>query len=129
LAGAAGLAVLVASADRAQQILQLSGSFISKAASLFVLILAIAVARIDDHHPFPRLGPAILTTIARAVMVALIGAFIGEPARSDVGWVAAILALAVTALDGVDGWLARRTQMASDFGARFDMEVDALLII
>ena len=32
-------------------------------------------------------------------------------------------------LDGVDGWLARRTRMASDFGARFDMEIDALLIL
>jgi len=32
-------------------------------------------------------------------------------------------------LDGVDGWLARRTGMASAFGARFDMEVDALLIL
>jgi len=32
-------------------------------------------------------------------------------------------------LDGVDGWLARRTSLASAFGARFDMETDALLIM
>jgi phosphatidylglycerophosphate synthase len=32
-------------------------------------------------------------------------------------------------LDGVDGWLARRTKMASPFGARFDMEIDALLVL
>jgi phosphatidylglycerophosphate synthase len=31
-------------------------------------------------------------------------------------------------LDGMDGWLARRTAMASAFGARFDMEIDALLV-
>src|SRR4029079_15189952 len=31
--------------------------------------------------------------------------------------------------DGVDGWLARRTRLSSRFGARFDMEVDALLIM
>jgi phosphatidylglycerophosphate synthase len=31
-------------------------------------------------------------------------------------------------LDGVDGWLARRTGTASAFGARFDLETDALLI-
>src|SRR5262249_57229581 len=30
--------------------------------------------------------------------------------------------------DGVDGWLERRTGLESAFGARFDMEVDALLI-
>src|SRR5205085_2332105 len=39
---------------------------------------------------------------------------------------AAILA---TLLDGIDGWLARRSGMSSAFGARFDMEVDALLIM
>src|SRR5439155_607224 len=33
-----------------------------------------------------------------------------------------------TVLDGADGWLARRTRMESAFGARFDTEVDALLI-
>ena len=32
-------------------------------------------------------------------------------------------------MDGVDGWLARRTRMVSAFGARFDMETDALLIL
>jgi phosphatidylglycerophosphate synthase len=37
--------------------------------------------------------------------------------------------LLATALDGVDGWLARRHGIASDFGARFDMEIDALLIL
>ncbi len=33
------------------------------------------------------------------------------------------------ALDGVDGWLARRRNEATAFGARFDMETDALLIL
>jgi phosphatidylglycerophosphate synthase len=32
-------------------------------------------------------------------------------------------------LDGVDGWVARRTGTASEFGARFDMEVDAFLLL
>ena len=35
----------------------------------------------------------------------------------------------VTVLDGMDGWLARRSTLASAFGARFDMETDALLIM
>ncbi len=35
----------------------------------------------------------------------------------------------VTLLDGVDGRLARQSGMASAFGARFDMEIDALLIL
>jgi phosphatidylglycerophosphate synthase len=32
-------------------------------------------------------------------------------------------------MDAVDGWIARRSRMTSRFGARFDMEVDALLIL
>jgi phosphatidylglycerophosphate synthase len=32
-------------------------------------------------------------------------------------------------LDGVDGYVARRTRTVSELGARFDMEVDAFLIL
>ena len=46
-----------------------------------------------------------------------------------VAWAAAFAAAVVVSLDGVDGSLARRTGMSSPFGARFDMEVDALLIL
>jgi phosphatidylglycerophosphate synthase len=35
----------------------------------------------------------------------------------------------VLTLDGLDGWLARRGGWASAFGARFDMETDALLVM
>jgi phosphatidylglycerophosphate synthase len=40
-----------------------------------------------------------------------------------------VIGSVAAALDGVDGWLARRTRTASSFGARFDMETDALLIL
>jgi phosphatidylglycerophosphate synthase len=40
----------------------------------------------------------------------------------------AISAVAL-ALDAVDGWVARRTKSVSPLGARFDMEVDAFLIL
>lgn len=39
------------------------------------------------------------------------------------------LATAVFALDGVDGWLARRQGLASEFGEYFDKEADALLVL
>jgi phosphatidylglycerophosphate synthase len=42
--------------------------------------------------------------------------------------VAAVAVLAL-ALDGVDGWLARLRGTQSRFGARFDMETDALLAL
>jgi len=41
---------------------------------------------------------------------------------------AAIAALAL-ALDGFDGWLARRQQLVSDYGGRFDIEIDAVAVL
>lgn len=68
-------------------------------------------------------------TTARALLVALVAALIGEPRRPAVAAGAVMASLLVTVLDGVDGWVARRRGTTSDFGARFDMEVDALLIL
>ncbi len=39
------------------------------------------------------------------------------------------LALALFALDGIDGWLARRSALASEFGEFADKESDALLVL
>jgi phosphatidylglycerophosphate synthase len=58
----------------------------------------------------------------------LVASLIGEPGLPPVAATAAAVGLGVTVLDGVDGWLARHARMASAFGARFDAEVDALLI-
>ncbi len=41
----------------------------------------------------------------------------------------AACAAVVFALDGIDGWLARRTGTASEFGEYFDKETDALLML
>ncbi|MEM7491361.1 MAG: CDP-alcohol phosphatidyltransferase family protein, partial [Pseudomonadota bacterium] len=49
-----------------------------------------------------------------------------EAVAAHRGAIVALAALAL-ALDGVDGWLARRAGLVSDFGARFDMEVDCIL--
>ena len=76
------------------------------------------------------LGPADVVTLARAVLTAGVAAlvaeaFVGPPA------VGVLVALATVGLvlDGVDGRVARRTGTASAFGARFDMESDALLVL
>jgi phosphatidylglycerophosphate synthase len=79
--------------------------------------------------PFTRFGAANLVTSVRALLVVLVVALGGEPRVPAVANAIVILAVAATLLDGVDGWLARRLAIASAFGARFDMEVDALLIL
>ena len=106
----------------------MSGLYIAKAGVVFAVIMAIAMARLRAHHPFPRFGPANQMTTVRALLVALVAGFIGEPYAPGAAILAAATSGVATLLDGVDGWLARRSRMTSGFGARFDMEVDALLI-
>jgi phosphatidylglycerophosphate synthase len=72
------------------------------------------------------LGPANAVTYGRSLVVAGVTALVasGGPAYPIV-----VLAVAALALDGVDGMVARRTASASALGARFDMEVDAFLLL
>jgi phosphatidylglycerophosphate synthase len=92
-------------------------------------IVSLPVIRFARDHPFRAFGPANQVTTLRAAIVVLVVGLIGEPTRPSLAASAAAASLVVTLLDGVDGWLARRTRMAGDFGARFDMEIDALLIL
>jgi phosphatidylglycerophosphate synthase len=111
-------------------VLPFGATFPLKAALCFAVVGAIAGSRINTrNHPFARFGPANQVTTARAVFVALIAGAIGEVDDPAIAAAAAAGAIAVTAMDGVDGWVARRAGISSTFGARFDMEVDALLIL
>lgn len=76
-----------------------------------------------------RFGPANQVTLARAVLVTMVAILAVGPPSPVVASTAVALSLVVTLLDGVDGWLARRTRTVSAVGARFDMEVDAALIL
>jgi phosphatidylglycerophosphate synthase len=67
-------------------------------------------------------------TLARLALVALAAAAVLHGGAAA-AWSAVALATVAAALDGVDGWLARRQGTASAFGARFDMETDQLLIV
>jgi CDP-alcohol phosphatidyltransferase len=76
-----------------------------------------------------RLGPADLVTFTRAVLTGAVAALTAEAflGRSVVVPLV-LLATAALVSDAVDGRVARRTRTSS-FGARFDGEVDALLIL
>jgi len=75
-----------------------------------------------------RLGAASQITLLRAALVVLLAALLGERAAASLALTAVVLATLAALLDGVDGWVARRSGTATPFGARFDMETDALLI-
>jgi phosphatidylglycerophosphate synthase len=102
--------------------------YLLKSAGLFTAIMLIALGRVRAHHPFTHFGPANQITTVRALLVSIVGGLIGEAPVPIVATGAVGASALATALDGADGWLARRTRMQSAFGARFDTEVDALLI-
>lgn len=114
------------------EVLGLGGYFIAKALAAYGLILLILHGFLPLHWPRTRLGPANQVTLLRGVLTALLIALAGEGVSGGQGaglaWTAFALALVATALDGVDGWLARRHGWTSALGARLDMEVDALLV-
>ncbi len=83
-------------------------------------------------HPHARFGPANGVTLLRLASVALLAALVGEPlprpplaGMPEVAWWLVLIATVTALCDAVDGALARRSGLASAFGARFDMETDA----
>lgn len=77
-----------------------------------------------------RFGPADRVTLARAVLVLFLASLAGTPEfLQTLAWPYGLLCLAALVMDGADGYVARRTQSASPFGARFDMELDAFFIL
>lgn len=77
------------------------------------------------------LGPAGLVTLARAVLVGCVTALVAHGLVTGAASTAVLVVLSTLALvlDAVDGWVARRTATATALGARFDMEVDAVLLL
>jgi phosphatidylglycerophosphate synthase len=78
----------------------------------------------------PRLGWANAVTATRSTLVAIITGLVAASVVAPIP-VPLLICLVVPALalDAVDGWIARGTGTTTELGARFDMEVDAFLLL
>lgn len=100
----------------------------------YVLVSGLVLAKLKTYA-HARFGMANTITAIRAGMTSLIAGFLieaewlADPAMTPWVWGLVAAALLALVLDGVDGYVARRTGTNSDFGARYDMEVDAALIL
>ncbi|KPQ16763.1 MAG: Phosphatidylglycerophosphate synthase [Rhodobacteraceae bacterium HLUCCO18] len=118
---AAGLVVLTA-------LMPGAGAGPTVAAVLFFAVgAAVAGRALGRSYPHDHLGFCNGITLGRLALTAALVA----PLLAGAGASWAVFAVAVIALslDGFDGWLARRQGYVSDFGARFDMEVDSMLAL
>jgi phosphatidylglycerophosphate synthase len=98
---------------------------------MMALGTALAVRAMAAGYPHARLGLCNLVTLGRLALAALLAVPLAMPGglagRPAMAWSLVALTGVSLALDGLDGILARRSGLASAFGARFDMEVDAAL--
>jgi phosphatidylglycerophosphate synthase len=112
-------------------LLSLPGWYAASAALWFLPVAALSWLDLPRHTIHARWGAANRITLLRGGLIALVGGAL--PLADRLGdaqaWAVAVIAITALALDGVDGWVARRRGLASPYGARFDMELDALLIL
>jgi phosphatidylglycerophosphate synthase len=91
-----------------------------------LVVLTSALRRSEKRS----LGPADKVTLARATLVGGVTALVMDSLVTSTSIVVLVALTGVAlALDAVDGEVARRTGTDSPLGARFDMEVDAFLIL
>ncbi|MER0239503.1 CDP-alcohol phosphatidyltransferase family protein [Fulvimarina sp. MAC8] len=128
-----GLA-LAATAPLAMHFAGSDWRFVTVSITVYLGIAALAAAGLRNH-PHERFGAANMITGVRAALTAIVAAFLIEASRlgyegeTALSWAVAGIATLALLLDGVDGYAARRNGTQSSFGQRFDMEVDALLIL
>jgi phosphatidylglycerophosphate synthase len=116
-------------------LLAIDPAFVRRAVALDCLGGAMVLALAARYLDAPSFGAANIVTLARGALTLLLLAVLTAPASGKstpaeaAGWLLVALALPAVVLDGFDGRLARARGEASAFGARFDMETDALLIL
>lgn len=112
-------------------LLDLPATFLAHVGALYAVLAGLLLASAPPTLPGPGLGPANRITLSRAVLVLSVAGLLLHPsALTTAGrWWVVVTGTVVMVLDGFDGWVARRTDTATDFGARFDMETDAFLML
>lgn len=130
--GAAGTTFLIAAllAALASALLEVPAGAGLLALAALVPVLAPVALRAPVHQQPRGIGAANHVTLARAIMIAGLAGLLPYPQLvMDYGWWVLAIAGIALALDGVDGAIARSTRTETDFGARFDMELDAFFIM
>jgi len=106
-------------------------SHVLLAVALYVALGALLLAMLPPSSPGPDLGPGNRLTLLRATLVlplATLAVLPGVFTQQGYWWIVGLSTVALL-MDSLDGPLARRTGSESAFGARFDMELDAFLLL
>lgn len=114
----------------------LSSAGLAVAALSYAGVALFIVSGLRRHAPHSRFGLANAITLCRAafnivLLTVVAEELLGKERLMDVSfrWGLTAAAIFALALDGADGWTARRTKMTSEFGARFDVETDGVFML
>lgn len=108
-----------------------NAAFAAQCLAVFSVGTACMLLGLRRHAPHERFGAANVLTLLRLGMIALLAGLVGRPLPADpapLAWAVVVFSTVTAVLDAADGPLARSQRLASEFGARFDMECDALLV-
>ena len=128
---AAALPLLLLFTLTTRTLFDLPAAYVCHAVGLYAGLAAIILATVPAELPGRGLGAANRVTLGRAMVTLPVAALVGQTAIHDDGghWWVIVLSTAVMVTDGFDGWTARRTGTATPYGARFDMELDSVLML
>ena len=128
--GAAALAVLM-SWERAGLAAALTAAAVYGGVALLVrrALLRARPARFGAANAVTLARAALTAVLAGVAVETLIAGARAEDPVAAASWAITGGAALTWLLDALDGWIARRLGLASEFGARFDMEVDALFML
>jgi phosphatidylglycerophosphate synthase len=108
----------------------LPDSYTGYVAACYALVAALMMLHLGGHAPHARFGTANRITLARGMIASLLGGAVPVVTmlNPEALWIASAAALLALALDGVDGWIARRTRMASAYGQHLDINFDTMMM-
>ncbi len=118
--------------DATWWLLDLTASYILAGLVVYTLLARLLLRTLPPDLAGPGIGPANRITLGRAALaipVLALSVLPELPATDVAAWWVIGLSTVVFVLDGLDGRVARRTRTESAFGARFDMELDAALLM
>ena len=127
----AGALVTLAAAATTWTVLDLGATYVAQVTALYAAMVVLILTKLPDSLPRPGLGPANRVTMVRTIFtLSLAGLALHPEGLNTLGrWWVVVLGTVIMVMDGFDGWVARRTGTDTEFGARFDMETDAFLML
>lgn len=126
-----GLPVALVVAVATWSLLDLPATYTLRVLALYAAVSGLILTTVPADLPGPGFGLANRITLVRLLPLLSLAALAFRGGElGDVGrWWVVALGTAIMVLDGVDGRIARSTSTQTRFGARFDMETDAFLLL